>query len=200
LFVLLFWIGTPGAHIQRFIENNGWLACVQEKGWFDGRVGQIWIEKVLAPYVRDTEKAFLLVDHFSVHLSSQFVNSANDLGVDVDFVPAGYTCVLQPVDVGVNAPFKSAIRNLNHMWCLEHYPKVLINDKLPKPEREDVYEWVQQAFLAVSAKSIRKTFAHIGYIEKSAIDDDNDSDEQEEEGDEGLENVVEVDESELIIR
>jgi hypothetical protein len=75
---------------------------------------------------------------------------------------------------------------------------------LPKPEREDVYEWVQQAFLAVSAKSIRKTFAHIGYIEKSAVDDDNDSDEQEEEGagslDEGLENVVEVDESELIIR
>jgi hypothetical protein len=204
LFVLLFWIGTPGAHIQRVIDKNGWLACVQEKGWFDGRVGQIWIKKVLAPYVRDTEKALLLEDHFLVHLSSQFVNSANDLGVDVDFVPAGYTCVLQPVDVGVNAPFKSAIRDLNHAWCLEQYPKVLIDNKLPKPERDDVDEWVQQAFLAVSEKSIRKTFVHIGYIENSStVDDDNDNDEQEEDGagslDEGLENVIEVDESELII-
>ena len=27
-----------------------------------------------------------------------------DLGIDVDYMPAGYTCALQPVDVGINAP------------------------------------------------------------------------------------------------
>jgi hypothetical protein len=174
------------------------LACVQEKGWFDGRVGQIWIEKVLAPYVRNAEKAFLLVDHFSVHLTSEFVNSANDLGVDVDFVPAGYTCVLQPVDVGVNAPFKKAIRDFNHAWCLQKYPKVGKNDKLPKPERDDVYDWVLRSFDTVTAKSIQKTFAHIGYIDKACIDDE---DEQDDDSllDEGLENEVDYDVTELII-
>jgi hypothetical protein len=95
---------------------------VSKKRDFNRRVGQIWIEKVLATYVRDAEKAFLLVDHFSVHLTSEFVNSANNVGVDVDFVPTGYTCVLQPVNVGVNAPFKTAIRDLNHAWRLEQYP------------------------------------------------------------------------------
>jgi hypothetical protein len=182
------------------IDNNGWLACVQEKGWFDGRVGQIWIEKVLAPYVRDARKALLLVDHFSVHLSSGFVTSVNDLGVDVDFVPAGYTCVLQPVDVGVNAPFKTAIRDLNHKWCLQNYPKVKVDDKLPKPGRDDVYDWVLRSFETVSELSIRKTFAHIGYVEKNSEENEDEDDGEEERLDEGLDNEVEVDEAELIIR
>jgi hypothetical protein len=206
--IIHFTTGAPGAHIQRELENNGWLACVQEKGWFDGRVGQIWIEKVLAPYVRDAQKALLLVDHFSVHLTSEFVKSANNLGVDVDFVPAGYTCVLQPVDVGVNAPFKTAIRDLNHAWCLEQYPKIANKDKLPTPSRDNVYDWVVQAFETVSAKSIQKTFAHIGYIDKILVVDaddkqlvgDDDDDHEDETLDEGLDNEVDVDESELIIR
>lgn len=197
LLFLVILIGTPGAHIQKTINNNGWLACVQDKGWFDGRVGQIWIEKVLAPYVRDAEKAFLLVDHFSVHLTAQFVNAANDLGVDVDFIPAGYTCVLQPVDVGVNAPFKTAIRDFNHTWCLANYPKVLKDDKLPKPERDDVYDWVIKAFNTISQRTIKKTFAHIGYIDKNTLEDGEEEEDDEGVLDEGLDNAVEVDESEL---
>jgi hypothetical protein len=85
------------------MQQLGWIGCVQDNAWFDQRVGQIWIEKVLKPYVQDADKAFLLLDHFSAHLTSSFVKAINDLGVDVDYVPAGYTCVLQPVDVGVNA-------------------------------------------------------------------------------------------------
>jgi hypothetical protein len=62
-----------GARIEKEIDNNGWIGCVQENGWFDGRVGQIWIEKILKPYLRDAETSFLSVDHFSVHLTSEFV-------------------------------------------------------------------------------------------------------------------------------
>jgi hypothetical protein len=186
-----------GARIEKEIDNNGWIGCVQENGWFDGRVGQIWIEKILKPYLRDAEKSFLLVDHFSVHLNSEFVNSVNNLGCDVDFIPAGYTCVLQPVDVGVNATFKKSIRDYHHSWCLENYPKILDKDKFPTPEREDVYDWVVDSFDKVSSESIRKTYKHIGYIEKNAMDQD---EEEEQEGvfDNGLENEVEIDEAELL--
>jgi hypothetical protein len=57
-----------------------------------------------------------LIDHFKVHLVAQFVQSANDLGVDVDYIPAGYTCVLQPVNIGVNATFKREVRDFHHKW------------------------------------------------------------------------------------
>lgn len=195
--------GTPGARIQKEIDKKGWIATVQENGWFDTQVGQIWIEKILAPYLRDARKALLLVDHFSAHLKSDFVNAINDLGCDVDFIPAGYTCVLQPVDVGVNATFKKCIRDHHHAWCLEKYPKILEKDKFPTPERDDIYEWVVWSFEKVSSKSIRKTYAHIGYIEKDTFSDlDEEESEEEEEGegvlDIGLDNVVEIDEAEFL--
>jgi hypothetical protein len=133
---------------------------------------------VLKPYVRDTDQAFLLIDHFKVHLAAAFVQSANDLGVDVDYIPAGYTCVLQPVDVGVNATFKREIRDFHHKWCMEHYPKILDDDKVPTPERDDVYDWVIQSFEKVSEESIRKTYRYIGLVDKNAYDNMLDDDEE----------------------
>jgi hypothetical protein len=47
-----------GACIEKEIDNNGWIGCVQENGRFDGCVGQIWIEKILKPYLRDAESRF----------------------------------------------------------------------------------------------------------------------------------------------
>jgi hypothetical protein len=174
----LIFIGTPGARVEKEIKNHGWLGCAQENAWFDGRVGQIWIEQVLKPYVRDTDQAFLLIDHFKVHFAAAFVQSANDLGVDVDYIPAGYTCVLQPVDVGVNATFKREIRDFHHKWCMEHYPKILDDDKVPTPERDDVYDWVIQSFEKVSEVSIRKTYRYIGLVDQKAYDNMLDDDEE----------------------
>ena len=39
--------------------------------------------------------------------------------------------------------------------------------KFPTPERDDVYEWILDAFDKVRADSIVKTFAHIGYISEA---------------------------------
>ena len=149
--------GRPGGSIENEISKNNWLACVQEKGWFDCRVGKIWIDKILKPYVADADQSLLLVDHFSVHLSSAFVHEVNELGCDVEYIPAGYTCVLQPVDVGVNAPFKSSLRDFHHQWCLQKYP-IIKDNKLPTPDRSDIYEWIQDSFGKVSNDSIKKLF------------------------------------------
>jgi hypothetical protein len=163
---------VPGATVEKYIAQQGWIGCVQEKGWFDGPVAQIWVEKVLKPHVQNANQALLLLDHFSVHLTSEFVQSINDLGVNIEYIPAGYTCVLQPVDVGVNAPFKKAIRNLHHSWCMKKYPVVPNGDKLPTPKRDDVYGWVVEAFEKVSSELIVKTFKYIDLV-TADIDDDN---------------------------
>jgi DDE superfamily endonuclease len=164
LTLILSIIGVPGAIIERNLNTLGWLACVQEKGWFDIRVGKIWIEKVLKPYVADAEQSYLLVDHFAVHTSAAFVKAANDLGTEVDFIPAGYTCVLQPVDVGVNSQFKHYIRDCHQTWCMTEYPRYNPEvQKFPTPERDDIYQWILSAFELVTPLTIVRTFAHIGY-------------------------------------
>jgi hypothetical protein len=162
----------------------------------------------LKPYVRDADKALVLMGHFKVHLTSDFVQSVNDLGVDVDDIPAGYTCVLQPVDVGVNTTFKKAIRDFHHQWCLDTYPKITNKVRLPTPERDNVYDWVVQSFDMITAKSIQKTFACIGLVDKDAYNDDDDDveDEEPETADEsefffqdlGAENEVDVDPAKLV--
>lgn len=167
----LLFIGVAGATIERRIVGDGWLACCQEKGWFDGRSGQIWIEKVLAPHLANTGQSFLLIDNFSVHTSGAFVTAANDLGVDVDFIPAGYTCVLQPCDVGVNSQFKRYIREYHQTWCMHRYP--LYNAQagaFPTPDREDIYRWIVDAFERVTPVQIRRTFAHIGYTDRDELE------------------------------
>jgi hypothetical protein len=39
--------------------------------------------------MRGSEDALLLVDHYRVHLMGSFENACNNIGVDVDYIPAG---------------------------------------------------------------------------------------------------------------
>jgi hypothetical protein len=105
----------------------------------------------------------LFVDHFMVHLSGQFIQAVNDLGINVNFVPA--------------------IRYFNDAWCLEQYPKILDQDKLPTPDHGNVYEWTTRSFDLV--KQFKKPFFTL--VEKDAlkdleVDDKNDQTDQAEEG------------------
>jgi len=91
----------------------------------------------------------------------------------VDYVPAGYTCVLQPVDISVNYPFKAEIWNLHHSWCKDKYPSIHNpnSNKFPTHEHNDTYRWIQAAFATISTKSILQTFRHIGYVDGPVVID-----------------------------
>jgi DDE superfamily endonuclease len=151
--------GQPDKKVEQSLEVLGIKGRAQPKGWFDSGVAQKWIEQILEPYVADTDEAFLLCDHFSVHLTSDFLGSCNSLGVEV----AGYTCVLQPVNVGFNAQLKKHVRNKHHEWCIDKYKGFPNASKIPTPERESFVEWVKYGFSKISSESLIKTFKYIGY-------------------------------------
>jgi DDE superfamily endonuclease len=153
----------PGKKVEQQILDNGIKGACQVKGWFDSVVAKKWIEQILEPYVVNAEKALLLVDHFSVHLTSDFLSSCADLGVDVEYIPKGYTCVLQPVDVGFNAQLKKHIRDKHHQWCITTYRGLPNAAKIPTPEREQLIEWVRFAYNNIQEESIVRTFKYIGY-------------------------------------
>ena len=65
----------------------------------DGATYQIWVQHVLAPYAAaHNNKIYLLQDMFSVHLLNNSITALNRLGIEVDYIPAGYTPVLQPME------------------------------------------------------------------------------------------------------
>ena len=138
-------------------------SCCQKNGWFDETVITKWVDAVVGPYVTSYGKAFLLIDHYKVHLMSKFVRACNDYGVDVDYIPAGYTCVLQPVDVGFNALFKKYVRDQYHNWSLHTYQGIGNGVSLPTPTREHIDEWVNKAHATIPEVTVTRTFRSIGY-------------------------------------
>jgi len=74
-----------------------------------------WIEKVLAPHLQqkppETE-AVLILDKYKVHMSESTTAALAALGVTAHIIPGGCTSLVlvQPVDVGINKPFKDRLR------------------------------------------------------------------------------------------
>jgi len=185
--------GVPGGQIEKGLESNGIKGCCQLKGWFDSEtVAEKWINTILVPYLSETEMSFLLVDHFKCHLTHLFTSKIAALGCDIDYIPAGYTCVLQPVDVGVNAPLKRGIRELHHEWCIEKYQGVLNEEKLPVPSREDIMSWVEQSYEKIKPESIVKTFHHIGLIDTNDIEEEVEAEIADEDIEEAIVNAIEL--------
>ena len=71
-----------------------------------------WIEQVLQPYIQQQAHGVpvtLFLDGFATHKSESTRAALTAIGVNVVFIPAGCTSVLQPVDVGIGKPFKDRI-------------------------------------------------------------------------------------------
>jgi DDE superfamily endonuclease len=112
--------GIPGKDVESNIKKWGLPGCAQPKAWFDAGVGPKYFDQILKPYLEEHgngDDAVIMLDHYKCHLQKTFQNRVFDLGCDIDYmfnyIPAGYTCVLQPIDVGYNAPLKCRVESLH---------------------------------------------------------------------------------------
>jgi hypothetical protein len=60
---------------KQSILQKGIKGCCQANAWFDESVYQKWIYIILEAYVRGNDDAFLLVDHYKVHMMKSFVTA-----------------------------------------------------------------------------------------------------------------------------
>ena len=69
--------------------------------------------------------------------------------------------MLQPLDVGINKPFKDRVRHLYMMWAAEN---MIGRDKVPSPGREIVLQWVAEAWSEITPiVGVRVVFGY-GYV------------------------------------
>jgi hypothetical protein len=64
-------------------------------------------------------EGYLLQDAFSVHAKEENVTVLQCGGVEVEFIPAGYTVVLQVLDKGVHRTFKHFYRENCMNWLTQ---------------------------------------------------------------------------------
>ncbi|RHY14864.1 hypothetical protein DYB25_012442 [Aphanomyces astaci] len=110
--------GEPGGRIEQGEFDSypiGHFYSVQESAWMDERVWAFYLRKVLKPRIH--EPTVLVLDNFDPHVSPQGLKIASEeCGCEVAAIPPNATSAVQPLDVGIMAPFKRHLRNL---WLQE---------------------------------------------------------------------------------
>ena len=82
-----------------------------QNAWMTEEVMLEWIDIILFPFAvqHGVERICLILDSFSVHLTETVRAALRDRRINTIYIPGGLTCEMQPLDVGVNAPFKHYI-------------------------------------------------------------------------------------------
>ena len=158
-------IGKPKGRIAtKEIKTlpDGAYYRVQEKAWFKEWIMLDWVELVLKPWAEKAPPGIvpiLLLDMFSVHMMASVANAIQRLGVQVEYIPAGCTGLVQPVDVGYNKAFKAKMREEYTSWMLTQDPDLPI----PATTRRQLSEWIISATKNVTAETIRNAWRKTGY-------------------------------------
>ena len=74
-----------------------------------------WMNNVLAPYVVTPPSdviPLLLLDSFKVYLKGTITNAIHALSIEIKFIPARCTGLIQPINVQFNKPFKTYTTHL----------------------------------------------------------------------------------------
>lgn len=106
----------------------------EKKGnhWSNQQTMQRFVNDILAPYLDaqkmrisrpQTQKSLWIIDVWSVHRSNEFMGWMRDNHptILIDFVPGGCTGVGQPLDVGINRPFKQSIKVSYHADLVDDF-------------------------------------------------------------------------------
>lgn len=64
------------------------------------------LDVVWRPCVEKNRITFLLLDECRTHMTEEVRRAFEACRMEIDFIPGNFTNKLQPLDVGVNKPFK----------------------------------------------------------------------------------------------
>ena len=101
--------GKTTRGLKKVQVPKGVVCTVQAKAWIDEKCTIEWINKVWLLYV-GKNRALLCLDTFSAHLTKQVRDEFTKNVTKLLVIPGGCKSVLQPLDVSLNKPFKSYIR------------------------------------------------------------------------------------------
>ena len=88
------------------------------------------------------------------------VSAIEECGVEVDFVPGGCTGLCQPVDVGINKPFKNSVRNYWEDWMLSEGIQQAITRP---PSRAMIAHWSVSALKGLPKQLVKNAWRHGDY-------------------------------------
>lgn len=135
-------------------SRNGWMVAVNFSEWCN----KIW-KQTEDP---DLRRRLLVLDQYKPHYSPDAKELLENLKTDSILIPAGCTSLVQPADVSWNKPFKTKLRELWTEWMRDTTRKLTKSGKLKAPRRQDVINWISEAWHCVTKETIINSFLYTG--------------------------------------
>ena len=156
-----------------------------------------WVDEILKPYLQVNPPPpgivpVILLDAYRCHMMASVTDAIAELGIEIIHIPGGCPGLTQPLDVGINMPFKSRVRVLWEEWMINEINRTGL---VYAPTREDISSWVAEVVWGLNGKQLmRNAWRKTGYdwFFEEGVGDvgdngddviDDDSDGGDEEGD-----------------
>jgi len=84
-----------------------------------------WYYKVFMSYLKqyhnfnEEKSGYLILDKATSHLGKDFIGLLYFVNQEVSFIPGGMTRLYQPIDVSINEPFKTTLREKYINFCID---------------------------------------------------------------------------------
>ena len=121
-----------------------------------------WIARVLRPWAEEAPahiRPIVILDSYRCHTTTDRVRAEiNRLGVDLIHIPAGCTCLCQPVDVGINKPFKNTLRNRWEDYLLGNQGALDVGGRIPSPSRETLADWIINSQSEIGVETVENAW------------------------------------------
>ena len=107
----------------------------------------------------------IFLDSYQCHMMASVVDAIQELGVKVEHIPGGCTCLCQPVDVGINKPFKKHICDLRQTWMMGDMSQGTTTVTVSAPTRELIRDWCIDAYKQMQSETniIQNAWQHGEY-------------------------------------
>jgi hypothetical protein len=125
-----------------------------------------WVDEILKPYLKVNPPPpgivpVILLDAYRCHMMASVTDAIAELGIEIIHIPGGCTGLTQPLDVGINMPFKSRVRVLWEEWMIDEIDRTGL---VYAPTREDISGWVAEVVWGLNGKQLmRNAWRKTGY-------------------------------------
>jgi hypothetical protein len=100
----------------------------------------------------------LVLDAFRCHRTQNLKTQLEEQRTDLSIIPGGMTSMLQPLDVSVNKPMKTALRQTWSQWISSDDHLVTAGGRMRKAELTTICTWVKEAWDELNPEIIVKAF------------------------------------------
>jgi hypothetical protein len=152
----------------------------------DERCMLICVEQILGPYLMVNPpppgiQPVILLNAYRCHMMASVVNRISNLGIEVIHIPGGCMGLCQPLDIGVNKPFKQRICHLWEEWMMAMLDRYGVTREAT---RKEVAEWMVSIYWnMVGSKILKNAWQKVGFDWFEGVGDDDNDDNADGNGD-----------------